>query len=76
MFFAGRRGHQLRIEMQAEALSYLSPKAAVKDSPIHGHGLFAIEPFDPGEIVCVKGGHMGIGFVSASIATHVQMSPA
>jgi SET domain-containing protein len=41
-----------------EPLSYLSPKAAVKDSPIHGRGLFAIGPFDPGEIVCVKGGYV------------------
>lgn len=43
--------------MQAE-LSYLSPKAAVKASPIHGRGLFAIGEFQPGEIVCVKGGHI------------------
>ncbi len=39
-------------------LSYLSPKAAVKDSPIHGRGLFAIEAFLPGEMVCVKGGYV------------------
>jgi hypothetical protein len=35
-------------------LSYLSPKAAVKASPIHGNGLFAIEAILAGEIVCVK----------------------
>jgi SET domain-containing protein len=39
-------------------LSYLSPKAAVKSSPIHGRGLFAIGEFRPGEIVCVKGGYV------------------
>ncbi len=44
--------------MQAEPLSYLSPKAAVKDSPIHGRGLFAIGAFGPGEIVCIKGGYI------------------
>jgi SET domain-containing protein len=39
-------------------LSYISPKAAVKQSSIHGRGLFAIEPIKLGEIVCVKGGHI------------------
>ena len=39
-------------------LSYLSPKAAVKSSLIHGRGLFAIGEFQPGEIVCVKGGYV------------------
>lgn len=39
-------------------LSYISPKAAVKQSSIHGRGLFAIEPIKRGEIVCVKGGHI------------------
>ncbi len=40
------------------ALSYLSPKAAVQASPIHGRGLFATGPLDAGEIVCVKGGYI------------------
>jgi len=40
------------------ALSYLSPKAAVRTSPIHGRGLFASAAFHSGEIVCVKGGHV------------------
>lgn len=40
------------------SLSYISPKAIVKDSPIHGKGLFAIEPIGKGEIVCVKGGYI------------------
>src|SRR5882672_1805195 len=37
-------------------LSYISPKAIVKDSPIHGKGLFAVESIEQGEIVCIKGG--------------------
>jgi hypothetical protein len=39
-------------------LSYLSPKVAVKESQIHGRGLFAIEPIAKGEIVCIKGGYI------------------
>jgi uncharacterized protein len=39
-------------------LSYISPKAAVRESLIHGRGLFAAEPFAGGEVVCVKGGHV------------------
>lgn len=39
-------------------LSYLSPKTAVKTSPVQGRGLFAIEPIHKGEIVCVKGGYI------------------
>jgi SET domain-containing protein len=39
-------------------LSYISPKAAVKPSAIHGRGLFAVAPFKRGEVVCVKGGHI------------------
>ncbi len=41
-----------------ERLSYISPKAAVRPSPIHGRGLFAAEPIARGEVVCVKGGHV------------------
>jgi hypothetical protein len=44
--------------MPSEPLSYLSPKAAVKSSSIHGRGLFAVGEFRPGEIVCVKGGYI------------------
>jgi SET domain-containing protein len=40
------------------ALSYLSPKAEVRPSAIHGRGLFAREAIAKGEIVCVKGGHI------------------
>ena len=39
-------------------LSYISPKATVQDSPIHGRGLFAIAPIAKGDIVCVKGGYI------------------
>jgi SET domain-containing protein len=39
-------------------LSYISPKAAVKESSIHGKGLFAIAPIVKDEIVCVKGGYI------------------
>ena len=37
-------------------LSYISPKAVVKESPIQGRGLFAAEAIQTGEIVCIKGG--------------------
>src|SRR5579871_5483585 len=39
-------------------LSFLSPKTAVRPSPIHGNGLFAIASIAKGEVVCVKGGHI------------------
>lgn len=39
-------------------LSYISPKAEVRESPIHGRGLFAREAFAEGELVCVKGGYV------------------
>ena len=41
-----------------ENLSYISPKATVKESPIQGRGLFAGKPIQQGEIVCIKGGHI------------------
>lgn len=34
-------------------VSYLSPKTTVKASAIHGRGLFAREPIEKGEIVCI-----------------------
>ena len=37
-------------------LSYISPKAIVKDSAIHGKGLFAAQAILKDEIVCIKGG--------------------
>jgi len=39
-------------------LTYRSPKTEVRDSPIHGRGLFARQPIGRGEIVAVKGGHV------------------
>ena len=38
--------------------SYRSRKTEVRESPIHGHGLFAIAPIGKDEIVAVKGGHI------------------
>src|ERR1700730_14478795 len=40
------------------SLSYRSPKTEVRDSPIHGRGLFATAKMDKDEIVAVKGGHI------------------
>ena len=39
-------------------VSYISPKATVRESPIQGRGLFAVEPIQRGEIVCIKGGYI------------------
>jgi hypothetical protein len=39
-------------------VSYLSPKTVVKESPIHGRGLFAQVDIAKGEIVAAKGGHI------------------
>jgi hypothetical protein len=40
------------------ALTYRSPKTEVRQSPIHGRGLFARAAIGLGEIVAVKGGHV------------------
>src|SRR5437879_8459009 len=39
-------------------LSYLSPKTEVRESKIHGRGLFATAKIAKDEIVAVKGGHI------------------
>jgi hypothetical protein len=39
-------------------LSYRSQKAEVRESKIHGRGLFAITDIAKNEIVAVKGGHI------------------
>jgi SET domain-containing protein len=39
-------------------LSYRSQKTEVRDSPIHGRGLFARADIARGEVVVVKGGHI------------------
>jgi uncharacterized protein len=40
------------------AMSYLSPKTTVQESPIEGRGLFAVAPIQKGEIVAIKGGYI------------------
>jgi uncharacterized protein len=39
-------------------ITYLSPKTAIRESTIHGRGLFAIADISKGEIVAVKGGRI------------------
>src|SRR5260370_5400845 len=39
-------------------LSYLSPKTEVRESKIHGRGLFATTDIAKDEVVAVKGGHI------------------
>jgi len=39
-------------------LSYRSPKTEVRESKIHGRGLFATADIAEGEVVAVKGGHI------------------
>jgi SET domain-containing protein len=39
-------------------VSFLSSKTIVKESPIHGRGLFAAAEIAAGETVAVKGGHI------------------
>src|SRR5882724_6004461 len=39
-------------------LSYRSPKTEVRDSKIHGRGLFATANIAKDEVVAVKGGHI------------------
>jgi hypothetical protein len=39
-------------------LSYISPKAMVRHSPIHGRELFAVGPILKGDIVAIKGGYI------------------
>ena len=39
-------------------VSYLSPKTQVRESKIHGRGLFATADITKDEIVAVKGGHI------------------
>jgi SET domain-containing protein len=44
--------------MNMTDLTYRSPKTEVKQSQIHGKGLFAKTTIPSGEIVAVKGGHI------------------
>jgi len=68
-------------------LSYLSPKTEVRESKIHGCGLFAIAEIAKGEIVAVKGGHivhrkalreqvtLGLGSVEIQIDDDLFIAP-
>ena len=44
--------------MNETPLSWRSPRTEVRQSPIHGKGLFAIADIAKGEIVMIKGGHI------------------
>ncbi len=46
------------LQRQCLVQSYISPKARIKKSPIHGKGLFAVRQIKKGEIVAIKGGHI------------------
>lgn len=39
-------------------ISYLSPKTEIRESKIHGRGLFATADIAKGDVVAVKGGHI------------------
>ena len=59
--------------------SYLSPKTAIRPSPIHGRGLFARRAIAKGEIVAIKGGHIldrrGLARVKSRIAvSYIQIA--
>lgn len=55
-------------------LSYISPKAEVKESAIQGRGLFAIEPIEKGEVVCIKGGYIFNGATLERVARSLGSS--
>jgi uncharacterized protein len=44
--------------VEAPALSWRTPKSEVRESPIHGRGLFATVDISANEVVMVKGGHI------------------
>jgi hypothetical protein len=46
------------VAIEMMQLSYRCPKTEVRDSQIHGYGLFAIADLAKNEIVAVKGGHI------------------
>lgn len=54
--------------------SYRSPKTAVRPSPIHGQGLFAILPVARGEIVANKAGHVYNGRTLRAISDEIDES--
>jgi len=80
-----------RAAMRAEtkpmtSLSYRSPKTQIKQSPIHGKGLYARAPIAAREIVAVKGGYVletrewerlasELGPAEIQIAEHLFIAP-
>jgi hypothetical protein len=68
-------------------LSYLSPKTEVRESRIHGRGLFATGYISKDEIVAIKGGHVvdrktlheaitpRLGSVEIQIGEHLFITP-
>ncbi len=66
-------------------LSWRSPKTEVRESPIHGRGLFATGPFAKDEPVAIKGGHIvtreqleitpQLGAVEIQIADELFIAP-
>jgi uncharacterized protein len=69
------------------SLSYRSPKTEVRNSPIHGRGLFANVDIAKDEVVVVKGGHIvdretlrrditpKLGPVEIQIDDHLYIAP-
>ena len=51
-------------------LSYLSPKTEVRESSIHGRGLFAAADISKDEVVAAKGGH-----IVDRKTLHVEVTP-
>jgi uncharacterized protein len=47
-----------RSKIQNPALSYRSPKTEVRESKIHGRGVFATADIKKGQVVLVKGGYI------------------
>ena len=61
-------------ESHKPPLSFLSPKAEVKESAIHGRGLFGRDDISAGEIVAIKGGHIVRGDALRELAP--RLGPA
>ena len=51
--------------------SYISPKAEVNESPIHGRGLIARQFIAKGEIVAIKGGYVFDSQTLQDVAKHL-----
>ena len=57
--------------MSVNALSYRSTKTEVRESRIHGKGLFAKQTIAAGEVVAVKGGHILTAQEWAALEPHL-----